>query len=179
MKNVLLIATGGTIASKPTDAGMAPVLDAEELLSCVPEVAGLCRVDKVQPFNLDSTNVCAKHWLEIARIIETNYERYDGFVVTLITITAFQPIRLIRLEVSISCRILPSPSCSRAPSDPPICGIPTPAVTLPTRSPTARTIMLRACISCSTGASSWARARKRRVPEVIMPFRASTIRTSP
>ncbi|MDE5548306.1 MAG: asparaginase [Clostridia bacterium] len=82
MKNILLIATGGTIASKPTEAGMAPVLDAEELLSCVPEIAGLCRVDKLQPFNLDSTNVCAKHWLEIARLIEANYEKYDGFVVT-------------------------------------------------------------------------------------------------
>lgn len=82
MKNILLIATGGTIASKPTDAGMAPVLDAEELLSCVPEVSGLCRVDKLQPFNLDSTNVCAKHWLQIANLIESRYSGYDGFVVT-------------------------------------------------------------------------------------------------
>ena len=51
MKNILLIATGGTIASKPTEAGMAPVLDAEELVSGVPEIAGLCRVDKLQPFS--------------------------------------------------------------------------------------------------------------------------------
>ena len=36
----------------------------------------------VQPFNLDSTNVRAPHWLQIADIIERNYGIYDGFVVT-------------------------------------------------------------------------------------------------
>ena len=77
-----MIATGGTIASKETDEGLVPALSSEELLSCVPEIAAACRVDTVQPFNLDSTNIYAGHWLEIARIIEERYEAYDGFVVT-------------------------------------------------------------------------------------------------
>lgn len=77
-----MIATGGTIASKETGEGLAPVISSEELLSCVPEVASVCDVTAVQPFNLDSTNVYAPHWLKIAEIIEDNYNLYDGFVVT-------------------------------------------------------------------------------------------------
>ncbi|MDE5897100.1 MAG: asparaginase [Clostridia bacterium] len=77
-----MIATGGTIASKNEGAGLTPVMSAKELLSCVPEIAELCRVHEIQPFTLDSTNVWAKHWLGIANIIETEYEHYDGFVVT-------------------------------------------------------------------------------------------------
>lgn len=77
-----MIATGGTIASKETGGGLAPAISSDELLACVPEVAKACNVRAVQPFNLDSTNVYAPHWLKIARIIEENYADYDGFVVT-------------------------------------------------------------------------------------------------
>lgn len=82
MKNILMIATGGTIASKETADGLAPAVSSAELLSCVPEVGSVCNVETVQPFNLDSTNVYAPHWLKIARIIENNYNNFDGFVVT-------------------------------------------------------------------------------------------------
>ncbi len=82
MKHILLIATGGTIASKPTEAGLAPRISPEELLSYVPEIAGVAKVDAVQPFHLDSTNIYSKHWLELAGIIAREYDRYDGFVVT-------------------------------------------------------------------------------------------------
>lgn len=77
-----MIATGGTIASKNTGAGLAPALTSRELLDCVPEIAQVCAADTVQPFNVDSTNVYFAHWLEIARIIKERYENYDGFVVT-------------------------------------------------------------------------------------------------
>ena len=37
MKKILLLATGGTIASRPTAAGgLAPAITSEELLACVP-----------------------------------------------------------------------------------------------------------------------------------------------
>ena len=81
-KKILMIATGGTIASKETAEGLAPALSSKELLACVPEVGEVCEVHAVQPFNLDSTNVYSVHWLEIARIIEEGYAAYDGFVVT-------------------------------------------------------------------------------------------------
>ncbi len=77
-----MIATGGTIASKNSGAGLAPALTSGELLASVPEIAALCDVTETQPFNLDSTNIYYAHWLEMERIIEENYERYDGFVIT-------------------------------------------------------------------------------------------------
>ncbi len=82
MKHILLIATGGTIASKPTKDGLAPSITPSELLSYVPEIADVAEVDEVQPFNLDSTNVCPAHWVELARIIEERYDSFDGFVIT-------------------------------------------------------------------------------------------------
>ena len=77
-----MIATGGTIASKETENGLAPAVSSQELLACVPEIGSVCDVHTVQPFNLDSTNICAAHWLQIARIVEENYDLFDGFVVT-------------------------------------------------------------------------------------------------
>lgn len=82
MKKIMLIATGGTIASKVTAGGLAPAISSEELLSYVPEISSVAEVTAVQPFNLDSTNICPAHWLEIARIVEANYAAFDGFVVT-------------------------------------------------------------------------------------------------
>ena len=81
-KKILMIATGGTIASKETEEGLAPAISSAELLACVPEVAQVCDVTAVQPFRLDSTNIHAPHWLQIARIVEENYAAFDGFVVT-------------------------------------------------------------------------------------------------
>ncbi len=82
MKNIMLIATGGTIASKHTERGMMPQITSEEIISCVPEIEKYCRVSAVQLFNLDSTNIYSYHWMAIARCIQKNYSDYDGFVVT-------------------------------------------------------------------------------------------------
>ncbi len=82
MKKILMIATGGTIASKDGGEGLSPAMSATELLECVPELKDVCEITAVQPFNLDSTNLFEKHWLEMVRIIEENYERFDGFVLT-------------------------------------------------------------------------------------------------
>ena len=80
-KKILLIATGGTIASKYTDDGLSPQISAEELLEYIPAADEFCTIDTIQPFSLDSTNVCASHWLELAKLIEKKYEFYDGFVI--------------------------------------------------------------------------------------------------
>ena len=82
MKKILMIATGGTIASKSGSRGLTPALTAEDLLACVPEIKDVCCVEEVQPFNIDSTNVYSRHWLEIASIIEKRFDEFDGFVVT-------------------------------------------------------------------------------------------------
>ncbi len=82
MKRILMIATGGTIASKNTGAGLAPALTSKDLLACVPEIADVCEAEAIQPFNLDSTNVYSRHWLELVKLVEANYDKYDGFVLT-------------------------------------------------------------------------------------------------
>ena len=82
MKSILLIATGGTIASRPTENGLAPQLRAEDILDCVPALGNLCRVDAMQLMNIDSTNMSPDNWLRIAACVRDNYDRYDGFVIT-------------------------------------------------------------------------------------------------
>lgn len=81
MKRILLIATGGTIASLKTESGLAPGLSPEELLDRVPDARSFCAVDAVQPISLDSTNITPEHWLLLAKVIEERYEAYDGFVI--------------------------------------------------------------------------------------------------
>lgn len=82
MKRVLMLATGGTIASKESGQGLSPAITSEEILSYVPDVGRLCQVEAFQLMNLDSTNITPRHWLTIAAAIRDHYDRYDGFVVT-------------------------------------------------------------------------------------------------
>ena len=82
MKHILLIATGGTIASKKTDNGLIPMITSEEILSYIPDAASICQITAMQLFNIDSTNMTYKHWLKIATCIEEHYRSFDAFVVT-------------------------------------------------------------------------------------------------
>lgn len=82
MKKILLIATGGTIASRVTENGLSPSITSAELLSFVPELKHICKIDTLQLFNLDSTNICQPHWSRIAHSIQDSYSDYDGFVIT-------------------------------------------------------------------------------------------------
>ena len=83
MKRILLIATGGTIASRPTAAGgLAPALTSAELLACVPELAEVCHIDALQLYNLDSTNIGPDQWIGMVHAVRDHYDAYDGFVIT-------------------------------------------------------------------------------------------------
>ena len=78
MKKILLIATGGTIASHAGSEGLIPEIQAEGLLKCVPEVFDICQPSAIQIYNIDSTNVTPNHWVELAKTIRENYDKYDG-----------------------------------------------------------------------------------------------------
>lgn len=82
MRRILMLATGGTIASKESGHGLSPAITSEEILGYVPAVGDLCQVEAVQVMNLDSTNIGPAHWLEMSRVIQENYNSYDGFVLT-------------------------------------------------------------------------------------------------
>ncbi len=80
MKKILLIATGGTIASKKSENGLKPQIHPEELLSYIPDLKHVCEVDTIQLLNLDSSNMEPKHWTMMVECIKEKYEEYDGFV---------------------------------------------------------------------------------------------------
>jgi L-asparaginase len=81
-KNILLIATGGTIASKSTVDGLAPGITSDELMGYVPEIKEFCNVDTIQLLNIDSTNIQPEYWVMISEAIERVYDKYDGFVIS-------------------------------------------------------------------------------------------------
>ena len=82
MKKILMIGTGGTIASEMTPEGLTPELNTHQLLSYLPRIAQLCHVDCIQLYSLDSTNIRPCHWLGLARAIRERYDQYDGFVIS-------------------------------------------------------------------------------------------------
>lgn len=81
-KRILLIATGGTIASKSSPDGLTPMITSDEIVNYIPEVLDFCEVDAIQLFNLDSTNIFYTHWLCMAECVEAHYNQYDAFVIT-------------------------------------------------------------------------------------------------
>lgn len=81
MKKVLLIATGGTIASKKSENGLKPQITPEELLEYIPQVKEICEVETIQLLNLDSSNMEPQHWKKMVHCIRENYDAYDGFVI--------------------------------------------------------------------------------------------------
>ncbi len=82
MKHLLLITTGGTIASAAGADGLVPMVSGERLLTHVPELKEVCDISVMPLFNLDSTNMRPEHWLQLAQKIRQEYGNYDGFIVT-------------------------------------------------------------------------------------------------
>lgn len=82
MKKILLISTGGTIASMPSDSGLVPQINSKKLLEYLNFTKLDFEVDTINLFSVDSTDMDPKHWLKIKDEIKKNYEKYDGFVIT-------------------------------------------------------------------------------------------------
>ena len=54
-KKILLLATGGTIASKKSENGLKPQITPEELLEYIPQVKEICDVEAVQLLGICNT----------------------------------------------------------------------------------------------------------------------------
>lgn len=81
-KRILLIGTGGTIASEMGENGLSPELTSQQLLRYIPDISDICRVDCIQLFSLDSTNIQPNHWVQVTNSVRENYGTYDGFVIS-------------------------------------------------------------------------------------------------
>jgi len=82
--NVLLIYTGGTIGmTEDIRTGTLRAVNFNRLKNRVPELKRLrFNIDSLSFVHpVDSSDVGPEEWREIVRIIEANYERYDGFVI--------------------------------------------------------------------------------------------------
>ena len=123
MKRILLIGTGGTIASGMTEDGLTPELTPQQLLQYVPQISALCQVDCLSLFNLDSTNITPDHWIAITRAIRAHYHEYDGFVISHGTDT----LAYTAAALSYLIQGAPSPSSSPAPRSPSALTPPTPS----------------------------------------------------
>jgi len=80
-KKILMLTTGGTIASTETEHGLAPGLNADELLKGLEDLREACELDTMEVCSLDSTNMTWEHWLMLEKVMETHYDGYDGFVI--------------------------------------------------------------------------------------------------
>ena len=81
MKKILMIATGGTIASKETENGLTPAMTGEELAASVPGIKDKCEITVMQLMNIDSTNMRPRLWQLMSDTILEHYNDYDGFVI--------------------------------------------------------------------------------------------------
>lgn len=84
-KRVYIIYTGGTIGMQRTRGGYRPrVGSLQSQMSEMPELRHETMpsytIHEYDPL-LDSSNMTPAEWVKIARDVESNYDRYDGFVV--------------------------------------------------------------------------------------------------
>ena len=84
LPKILLLTTGGTIASKVDyrTGAVIPVLTADELVESVPELSEIADIHAQVLFSEYSENILPRHWLNIAHSIDdedTNY--YTGIVI--------------------------------------------------------------------------------------------------
>ena len=83
LKKILMISTGGTIASTPSDDGLTPTVSGGEMVKLIPELEGLCEITVCDLLNLDSSNMQPEYWVAMASACYTALSTgFDGIVIT-------------------------------------------------------------------------------------------------
>lgn len=88
MKNIVVVATGGTIAGVgekgKTVAYHAGEISVNDILASIPDVCHLAHISEVQLMNVDSNEMNEENWLLLANTINelVKDEKVDGIVVT-------------------------------------------------------------------------------------------------
>ena len=80
---VLILATGGTIASVEGKMGLRPAYKPEEFIKRVPELKDYATLDGKLIMSLDSTNMQPGDWVKIAEaVVEAQKDNFRGIVIT-------------------------------------------------------------------------------------------------
>ena len=82
MKKILLLTTGGTIASRPTTEGLAPGLDGTMLAGHLAGFSSSYDLTIHDILHLDSSNIQPEEWQLIARAVRDACGDYDGIVIS-------------------------------------------------------------------------------------------------
>lgn len=82
MKHILLITTGGTIASTVSENGLQPTNNSSEILKMMGVITSNYNIETKELFQLDSSNIQPEEWQIIARCVFDEYKNYDGIVIT-------------------------------------------------------------------------------------------------
>lgn len=83
MKKILLMQTGGTIAMQFEKTGnkLNPQKWSEVLYREMPELSKIADITVKNAFFEDSSQINRTHWTKLSKLIDTNYDDYDGFVI--------------------------------------------------------------------------------------------------
>lgn len=81
-KRILILATGGTIASAKTEAGLAPSYSIDQIIAPTSLLRKYYDLTMQDILSLDSSNIQIPEWQKIATEIYAARNDYDGIVVT-------------------------------------------------------------------------------------------------
>ncbi len=82
MKKILLLTTGGTIASQDGGDGLAPALHGNDLIARLQDGYADYRFDYEDLMDLDSSNIQPEEWTIMARRVFASLPDYDGIIIT-------------------------------------------------------------------------------------------------
>ena len=99
-KKLLLINTGGTFSSVPSEKGLAPGIDLEEIMRTIGPIGEGHTFELKDYASLDSANITPEDWVAVANLVAAAREDCDGVVI---------------IHARRACPIPPRcfPSCSR------------------------------------------------------------------
>lgn len=82
MKRLLLLTTGGTIASRQMEEGLAPDMDGSTIARYLGEVMFNYNVTVQDILQLDSSNIQPEEWRLIANHVYEAFPHYDGIIIS-------------------------------------------------------------------------------------------------
>ena len=78
---ILIISTGGTFNSVPTESGLQPKFNETDLRERLKPVSGDCNITFKSLFSIDSGNIQPEHWKSISDCVKQNYRSKDGIII--------------------------------------------------------------------------------------------------